>query len=47
MVISNSQFGFVMNVPTSTVPYGGSVDFTGASGITNIAGTSMGKWCTT
>lgn len=43
---NNSQFGFLMTAPTSTLPYGISVDFTVPSGVTNVAGTSTGKWCT-
>lgn len=45
--MANTQFGFVMKMPTSPKPFGNSVDFTGASGITNIASTSSNKWCTT
>ncbi len=45
MVISNSQFGFDLS-NFSGIPYGASVRFKVASGITTIAGTSMNKWCT-
>lgn len=45
--MTNSQFGFKMSIPTNPRAFGSSIDFTGATGITNIAGTSVGKWCTT
>lgn len=45
--MTNTQFGFKMSLPSSPKQFGCSVDFTGATGITSIAGTSSGKWSTT
>lgn len=42
----NSQFGFRMSAPVSPVAKGISVTFSAPTGITSIADTSSGKWCT-
>lgn len=46
MKMANSQYFLKATAPASPVPWGSSVEFVVPSGVTSLASTSTGKWCT-